>query len=379
MTTPLEIFENSVQKKIDEQKSPSDDIGGDLWITDYEKFKEEMQSAIKIFSRECLRLRRRFKLLPVPVVKDGENTGAKYRAIKDQLSQCWKDKVNNIKNVFEKNKKLWIHFKKRNILLPGQSRTHLKKSSNRQRLNRREKARKRVFDKQALEDEKADVLTDGWVRGWAHDSDGMGGVRAETKESKTSPSHGSPEQAIQQHDNNYATGTLHSSRPPGMPMILHPNRPADGAFRQALGRNSFDDEDQENIPSTNYVRANAQDQYPRHLPGSQPPRAPPPPPHWARQPRPPPRHLQGSQPLRPPHPPRLLDGAQRMSLQRTPAEVESMLSRDFDSDGDENVDGGYKRRKTKRKTRKRKTKCRKRKRKTRRKTRRKTKRKRRRR
>ena len=137
-------------------------------------------------------------------------------------------------------------------------------------------------------------------------------------------------------------------------MILHPNRPADWAFRQALGRNSFDDEDQENIPSTNYVRANTQDQYPRHLPGSQPPRPPPLPPHWARQPRPPPRHLQGSQPLRPPHPPRLLDGAQRMSLQRTPAEVESMLSRDFDSDGDENVDGGYKRRKTKRKT-KRKT------------------------
>ena len=52
---------------------------------------------------------------------------------------------------------------------------------------------------------------------------------------------------------------------------------------------------------------------------------------------------------------------------------------DFDLDDDENVDGGYKRRKTKRKTRKRKTKCRKRKRKTRRKTRRKTKRKRRRR
>jgi len=48
MTTPLEIFENSVQKKIDEQKSPSDDIGGDLWITDYEKFKEEMQSAIMV-------------------------------------------------------------------------------------------------------------------------------------------------------------------------------------------------------------------------------------------------------------------------------------------------------------------------------------------
>ena len=357
MTTPLEIFENSVQEKIDEQKSPSDDIGGDLWITDYEKFKEEMQSAIKIFSRECLRLRSRFKLLPVPVVKDGENTGAKYRAIKDQLSQCWKDKVNNIKNVFEKNKKLWIHFKKRNILLPGQSRTHLKKSSNRQRLNRREKARKRVFDKQALEDEKAEVLKDGWVRGWARNSDEMGGVRAETKESKTSPSHGSPEQAIQQHDNNYATGTLHSSRPPGMPMILHPNRPADWAFRQALGRNSFDDEDQENTPSTNYVRANTQDQYPRHLPGSQPPRPPPPPPHWARQPRPPPRPPlrsfdRGSS---------FLDGAQRMSLQRTPAEVESMLSRDFDSDGDENVDGGYKRRKTKRKTRKRKRKTRKRK------------------
>ena len=103
-------------------------------------------------------------------------------------------------------------------MLPGQSRTHLKKSSNRQRLNRREKARKRVFDKQALEDEKAEVLKDGWVRGWARNSDEMGGVRAETKESKTSPSYGSPEQAmrmfdlaLQQHDNNYATGTLHSS------------------------------------------------------------------------------------------------------------------------------------------------------------------------
>ena len=46
-----------------------------------------MQSEINIFIRECRRLRSRFKLLPVPVVKDGENTGAKYRAIKDQLSQ----------------------------------------------------------------------------------------------------------------------------------------------------------------------------------------------------------------------------------------------------------------------------------------------------
>ena len=83
MTTPLEIFENSVQEKMDQQKAYARfQIGGDLWITDYEKFKEEMQSEINIFIRECRRLRSRFKF---PVVKDGENTGAKYRAIKDQL------------------------------------------------------------------------------------------------------------------------------------------------------------------------------------------------------------------------------------------------------------------------------------------------------
>jgi len=103
MTTPLEIFENSVQEKMDQQKAYARfQIGGDLWITDYEKFKEEMQSEINIFIRGCRRLRSRFKLLPVPVVKDGENTGAKYRAIKDQLSKCYTDKFNNIKNVFEK-------------------------------------------------------------------------------------------------------------------------------------------------------------------------------------------------------------------------------------------------------------------------------------
>ena len=60
MTTPLEIFKNSVKVKMEEQ---ADLIGGDSWITDYEKFKKKMQPEIAIFIRECRRPRPRHILL----------------------------------------------------------------------------------------------------------------------------------------------------------------------------------------------------------------------------------------------------------------------------------------------------------------------------